>query len=77
MLPILEALYNRIEENRPKLNGFNLEVPSLYCMETLMDAQVLAMRVTNTLKREKMHVLEGMEATISKMKRLHQLAYSN
>ena len=76
-LPILEALYDRIKENRPKLNGFNLDVPSLYGVQTLMDAQVLAMRVTASLKREKAQVLEGMEATISKMKRLHQLAYGN
>ena len=77
VLPILEALYDRIKENRLKLNGFNLDVPSLYGVQTIMDAQVLAMRVTASLKREKMQVLEDMEATISKMKRLCQLAYSN
>ena len=75
--PILEALYERIKETRPNLNGFNLEVPSLHYIQSLMDAQVLAMRVTNTLKCEKMQVLEGMETNIAKMKRLHQLAYSN
>lgn len=77
VLPILEALYDRIKEARPKLNGFNLDVPSLYGVQTLMDAQVLAMRVTASLKREKAQVLEGMEANIDKMKRLYQLAYGN
>lgn len=77
VLPILEALYDHIKENRPKLNGFNLDVPSPYNVQTIMNAQVLTMRVTANLKREKTQALEDMEATISKMKHLHQLAYGN
>lgn len=77
VLPILETLYDHIKAARPKLTGFNLDVPSPYDVQTIMDAQVLTMRVTANLKREKTQALEDMESTISKMKRLHQLAYGN
>lgn len=74
---ILEALDDRITAARPKLTGFTLEMPSLSVMQTLPNAQAMAAMIHTTLKREKVKVLEGMEANIMKMKRLHQLAYSN
>lgn len=77
VLPILETLYDHIKAARPKLTGFNLDVPSPYDAQTIMEAQVLTMRVTASLKREKTQALEDMESTVSKMKRLHQLAYGN
>lgn len=74
---ILEALNERINAARPKLTGFNLEMPSLSVMQTLPNVQAMAAMIHTTLKREKLKVLEGMETNIAKMKRLHQLAYSN
>ena len=74
---ILEALEDRINAARPKLTGFTLEMPSLSIMQTLPNAQAMAAMIHTILKREKVKVLEGMEANISKMKRLHQLAYGN
>lgn len=74
---ILETLNDHIKAARPKLTGFNLEMPSLSIMQTLPNAQAMAAMIHTTLKREKLKVLEGMESNISKMKRLHQLAYSN
>jgi len=74
---ILETLDDRINAARPKLTGFNLEMPSLSVMQTLPNAQATAAMIHTTLKREKLKVLDGMEANIFKMKRLHQLAYSN
>lgn len=74
---ILETLDDHIKAARPKLTGFNLEMPSLSVMQTLPNAQAMATMIHTTLKREKLKVLEGMETNIAKMKRLHQLAYSN
>lgn len=74
---ILEALEDHIKAARPKLNGFNLETPSPSIIQTLPNAQAMAAIIHTTLKREKVKVLEGMEANIHKMKRLHQLAYGN
>lgn len=74
---ILEALDDRINAARPKLTGFTLEMPSLSVMQTLPNTQAMATMIHTTLKREKLKVLEGMETNIHKMKRLHQLAYSN
>lgn len=74
---ILEALEDHIKAARPHLTGFNLEMPSLSVMQTLPNAQATAAMIHTTLKREKLKVLDGMEANIHKMKRLHQLAYSN
>lgn len=74
---ILETLDDRINAARPNLTGFTLETPALSVMQTLPNAQAMATMIHTTLKREKLKVLDGMETNIHKMKRLHQLAYSN
>ena len=75
---IMDELHGYIDQmKKSKLDGFNVACPSLSSLGALDSAYATAISTVSSLEREKSRVLEGMEATILKMKRLHQLAYSN
>ena len=62
---------------KSKLDGFNVACPSLSHRGGLDSVYATAISTVSILEREKNRVLAGMEATILKMKRLHQLAYGD
>lgn len=73
---IMDELHGYIDQmKKSKLDGFNVACPSLSSLGALDSAYATAISTVSSLEREKSRVLEGMEATILKMKRLHQLAY--
>lgn len=72
---IMDELHGYIDQmKKSKLDGFNVACPSLSSLDS---AYATAISTVSSLEREKSRVLEGMEATILKMKRLHQLAYGD
>lgn len=75
---IMDELHGYIDQmKKSKLDGFNVACPSLSSLGALDSAYATAISTVSSLEREKSRVLEGMEATILKMKRLHQLAYGD
>lgn len=75
---IMDELRGYIDQmKKSKLDGFNVVCPSLSSLGALDSAYATAISTVSSLEREKSRVLEGMEATILKMKRLHQLAYGD
>ena len=75
---IMDELHGYIDQmKKSKLDGFNGACPSLSSLGALDSAYATAISTVSSLEREKSRVLEGMEATILKMKRLHQLAYGD
>ena len=75
---IMDELHGYIDQmKKSKLDGFNVACPSLSSLGALDSAYATAISTVSSLEREKNRVLEGMEANIDKMKRLHQLAYGN
>lgn len=74
---ILDELYAYIDQVKSDLDGFNVGHPSLPYRGTLDSVYATAISTVSILEREKSRVLEGMEATISKMKRLHEQAYGD
>ena len=75
---IMDELHGYIDQmKKSKLDGFNVACPSLSSLGALDIAYATAISTVSSLEREKSRVLEGMEATILKMKRLHQLAYGD
>ena len=75
---IMDELHGYIDQmKKSKLDGFNVACPSLSYLGALDSAYATAISTVSSLEREKSRVLEGMEATILKMKRLHQLAYGD
>lgn len=75
---IMDELHGYIDQmKKSKLDGFNVACPSLSSLSALDSAYATAISTVSSLEREKSRVLEGMEATILKMKRLHQLAYGD
>lgn len=75
---IMDELHEYIDQmKKSKLDGFNVACPSLSSLGALDSAYATAISTVSSLEREKSRVLEGMEATILKMKRLHQLAYGD
>lgn len=75
---IMDELHGYIDQmKKSKLDGFNVACPSLSSLGALDSAYATAISTVSSLEREKSRVLEGMEATILKMKRLHEQAYGN
>ena len=75
---IMDELHGYIDQmKKSKLDGFNVACPSLSSLGALDSAYATAISTVSSLEREKSRALEGMEATILKMKRLHQLAYGD
>ena len=75
---IMDELHGYIDQmKKSKLDGFNVACPSLSSLGALDSAYATAISTVSSLEREKSRVLEVMEATILKMKRLHQLAYGD
>ena len=75
---IMDELHGYIDQmKKSKLDGFNVACPSLSSLGALDSVYATAISTVSSLEREKSRVLEGMEATISKMKRLHELAYGD
>lgn len=75
---IMDELHGHIDQaKKSKLDGFNVACPSLSHRGGLDSVYATAISTVSILEREKNRVLAGMEATILKMKRLHQLAYGD
>ena len=75
---IMDELHGYIDQmKKSKLDGFNVVCPSLSSLGGLDSVYATAISTVSSLEREKSRVLEGMEATILKMKRLHELAYGD
>lgn len=75
---IMDELHGYIDQaKKSKLDGFNVECPSLSHLGGLDSVYATAISTVSSLEREKNRVLAGMEATILKMKRLHELAYGD
>lgn len=75
---IMDELHGYIGQmKKSKLDGFNVACPSLSYRGALDSVYATAISTVSSLEREKSRVLEGMEATILKMKRLHELAYGD
>ena len=75
---IMDELHGYIDQmKKSKLDGFNVACPSLSSLGALDSAYATAISTVSSLEREKSRVLEGMEATILKMKRLHEQAYGD
>lgn len=72
---ILSSLYSLIDVKRPVLEGFNVKHAPLSLLRNLASVQIAVIRTVSALEGEKRRVLEGMEANIEKMKRLHEQAY--
>lgn len=72
---IISTLYSLIDVKRPVLEGFNAEHTPLSLLRNLASVQIAVIRTVSDLESEKNRVLEGMEANIEKMKRLHEQAY--
>ena len=75
---IMDELHGYIDQmKKSKLDGFNVACPSLSHLGGLDSVYATAISTVSSLEREKNRVLENMEATILKMKRLHQQAYGD
>lgn len=74
---IIRNLYQHINGKCPELEIFGMTRASLPNCRTLASAQAEAIRAVSSLGPKKRHTFELMEANISKMKRLHELAYGN
>lgn len=72
---VLNDLYELIDKQKRELDGFEVAHSPLSTLESLEDVMVSAIRTASNLEAEKNRVLARMEATISKMKRLHEQAY--
>lgn len=74
---IITDLYQYINGKCSELEIFGMTRASLPNCRTLASAQAEAIRAVSSLGPKKRHTFELMEANISKMKRLHELAYGN
>lgn len=74
---IMHSLYTLIDAKRPVLEGFKVKRPPLSLLRNLACVQVAAIHTVSELESKKSRVLEGMEANIAKMKRLHEQAYGD
>lgn len=74
---IITDLYQHINGKCSELEVFSMTRASLPACRTLASAQAEAIRAVSSLESKKRRVLEGMEANIAKMKRLHEQAYGN
>lgn len=74
---ILTDLYQHINKKCPELEIFSMTRASLPTCRNLADAQITAFNTVSELESKKRCTLEGMEANITKMKRLHEQAYGN
>lgn len=74
---VVTDLYQHINSKCPDLAVFSMTRASLPECRTLASAQAVAIRAVSDLETKKRRTLEGMEANISKIKRLHQQAYGD
>lgn len=74
---IITDLYQHINSKCSELEIFSMTRASLPNCRTLASAQAEAIRAVSSLEAKKRSAFELMEANISKMKRLHELAYGN
>lgn len=74
---IITNLYQHINDKCPELEIFGMTRASLPNCRTLASAQAEAIRAVSSLEPKKRSAFGIMEANISKMKRLHELAYGD
>lgn len=74
---IIRNLYQYINGKCPELEIFSMTRASLPACRTLASAQAEAIRAVSSLEPKKRSAFGIMEANISKMKRLHELAYGD
>ena len=74
---IITDLYQYINSKCSGLEVFSMTRASLPTCRSLASAQAEAIRAVSSLEAKKRRTLEGMEANIEKLKRLHELAYGN
>lgn len=74
---IIRNLYQHINSKCSELEIFSMTRASLPACRTLASAQAEAIRAVSSLEPKKRSAFGIMEANISKMKRLHEVAYGN
>ena len=74
---IITDLYQHINSKCSELEVFSMTRASLPACRSLASAQAEAIRAVSSLETKKRRTLEGMEANIEKMKRLHEQAYGD